>query len=218
MRGASFLFPYGNATPGVIPRTLPSNGFSPAPLFAHGGGHHLRTPTNRHAAVPSLSLRRMDQNSKVVWSMLAGVLVFMVGEGAGFAESFYWAIVTASSIGYGDVVPTTAPMRWFTVFYRYVRGFTLSPYFPGGGAGTRLVFSLATACRFFSFSARLLVTATTAVPHDGEAPNVLQVATRSMFEDTEAWPRLFCLFFRLSAAGKSTYYYRGTGQPIALAQ
>eukprot|EP00903_Cladosiphon_okamuranus_P022270 g20477.t1 len=49
-----------------------------------------------------------------------GVIVFMMGEGTGFVTSFYWAIVTASSIGYGDIVPTTTPMRWFTVLYSFV--------------------------------------------------------------------------------------------------
>ncbi|CAM9569496.1 unnamed protein product [Scytosiphon promiscuus] len=46
-----------------------------------------------------------------------GLVVFMVGEGASFTTSFYWVIVTSSSIGYGDVVPTSRTMRWFTSFY-----------------------------------------------------------------------------------------------------
>lgn len=67
----------------------------------------------------------------MIWSLrLTGVLVFMVGEGVGFVTSFYWAVVTSSSIGYGDVVPTTSPMRWFTAFYRWVGGFTLTPNLP----------------------------------------------------------------------------------------
>lgn len=49
----------------------------------------------------------------------AGALIFMAGEGADFVTSFYWAVVTSSSIGYGDVVPTTTAMRCFTAFYRY---------------------------------------------------------------------------------------------------
>lgn len=50
--------------------------------------------------------------------MWAGVVVFMIGEDTAFVPSFYWTIVTSSSIGYGDVVPSTAAMRWFTSFYR----------------------------------------------------------------------------------------------------
>ncbi|CAM9927987.1 unnamed protein product, partial [Hapterophycus canaliculatus] len=41
----------------------------------------------------------------------------MIGEDAGFFLSFYWVVVTSSSIGYGDIVPTTTAMRWFTSFY-----------------------------------------------------------------------------------------------------
>lgn len=44
----------------------------------------------------------------------------MAGEDSGFTESFYWAVVTASTIGYGDVVATTSAMRWFTTFFSIV--------------------------------------------------------------------------------------------------
>lgn len=49
--------------------------------------------------------------------LIAGVVVFMLGEEASFMTSLYWVIVTSSSIGYGDVVPTSPAMRWFTTFY-----------------------------------------------------------------------------------------------------
>eukprot|EP00904_Undaria_pinnatifida_P002253 jgi/Undpi1/12028/HiC_scaffold_4.g01727.m1 len=48
------------------------------------------------------------------------VAVFMLGEDEGLFTSLYWVIVTSSTIGYGDVVPTTGRMKWFTVFYSIV--------------------------------------------------------------------------------------------------
>lgn len=46
-----------------------------------------------------------------VYAVLAfggsGVVAFKYGEDTNFTTSFYWAVVTASTIGYGDVVPTT---------------------------------------------------------------------------------------------------------------
>ncbi|CAM9195138.1 unnamed protein product [Ectocarpus sp. 12 AP-2014] len=49
--------------------------------------------------------------------VVVGVVAFMLGEGTPFTTSLYWVIVTSSTIGYGDVVPTSPAMKWFTSFY-----------------------------------------------------------------------------------------------------
>lgn len=84
-------------------------------LPGRGKLRRCRPPTNTppHPFMAELTNRRT-----LVVAVSTGALVFMLGEGAGFVTSFYWAVVTASSIGYGDVVPTTPPMQWFTAFYR----------------------------------------------------------------------------------------------------
>eukprot|EP00981_Chlorochromonas_danica_P000370 scaffold90_cov163-Ochromonas_danica.AAC.25 len=42
----------------------------------------------------------------------------MVGiEGWNFSDAFYWACVTTMTVGYGDVVPTTASGKIFTIIY-----------------------------------------------------------------------------------------------------
>eukprot|EP00752_Nemacystus_decipiens_P004813 g4380.t1 len=66
--------------------------------------------------------RRMLAHRVILLSVVIflGVVIFMLGEEYGFITSFYWAVVTASSIGYGDVVPTSPAMRWFTAFYSIV--------------------------------------------------------------------------------------------------
>eukprot|EP00415_Alexandrium_ostenfeldii_P002700 UN2700 len=35
-------------------------------------------------------------------------------------RSFYWACVTVTTVGFGDVVPTTNVAKWFTIFYMIV--------------------------------------------------------------------------------------------------
>ncbi|MFZ0699056.1 MAG: NAD-binding protein [Thermoplasmata archaeon] len=70
------------------------------------------------AAFYSTLLRRL-------WKFLAAYVALLLGASAGFymlesgrddlGTSFYWAVVTIATIGYGDVVPTNANARWFTI-------------------------------------------------------------------------------------------------------
>lgn len=44
-------------------------------------------------------------------SLLLGAVVFSAAEGKSFADGLWWATVTALTIGYGDLTPTTATGR-----------------------------------------------------------------------------------------------------------
>jgi len=60
-----------------------------------------------------------------LWKFLAAYASLLIGAGIGFyilekgqkdlGASFYWAVITISTVGYGDVVPTNAASRWFTI-------------------------------------------------------------------------------------------------------
>ena len=49
--------------------------------------------------------------------LLVGTAVYATFEGLSFVDAFYLSGVTLSTLGYGDVVPESAPGKIFTVLY-----------------------------------------------------------------------------------------------------
>ena len=46
-----------------------------------------------------------------------GTVTFHILEGWGFIDSFYFSAMTATTVGYGDFIPTKTSSKIFTVFY-----------------------------------------------------------------------------------------------------
>src|SRR3989338_109200 len=57
--------------------------------------------------------------STVIAMMVFGTLAYHELEGWGYVDSFYFTGVTLSTIGYGDLYPTTDISKIFTVFYAF---------------------------------------------------------------------------------------------------
>ena len=46
-----------------------------------------------------------------------GTIIYSIREGWGIVDSFYFSVMTLTTIGYGDFAPTTSWMRLYTVIY-----------------------------------------------------------------------------------------------------
>jgi len=56
----------------------------------------------------------------VVVTLLAGTLFYRQAEGWSFLDSLYFSVVTLTTVGYGDLSPSTAAGKNFTIVYIFV--------------------------------------------------------------------------------------------------
>lgn len=53
----------------------------------------------------------------VVFLLLSGSIFYRIVEGWGFVDSIYFSVMTLSTVGYGDLHPTTQLSKIFTMVY-----------------------------------------------------------------------------------------------------
>ncbi len=70
-------------------------------------------------SVPNFLERHPDSTVAVLaWGLLTvGTVVYRLVEGWSWVDSFYFSSVAATTVGFGDLTPTTDVSKVFTVFY-----------------------------------------------------------------------------------------------------
>jgi voltage-gated potassium channel len=53
-------------------------------------------------------------------SIVVAAALFSIAEGTNFGDSFYWAFVSATTIGYGDISPATVAGRTMLFFFVHI--------------------------------------------------------------------------------------------------
>lgn len=56
----------------------------------------------------------------VALTLLSGTLFYRKAEGWSLVDSLYFSVITLTTVGYGDLAPTTAVSKIFTVAYLFI--------------------------------------------------------------------------------------------------
>ena len=65
----------------------------------------------------NIKLQIASAISALIGMIILGTIVYKFLEGWTWIQSFYFSVITLSTVGYGDLHPTTEISRFFTAFY-----------------------------------------------------------------------------------------------------
>lgn len=71
-----------------------------------------------HRAASDREFRALAFMTSVL--LLSGTLFYSYAEGWNLLDSLYFSVMTMTTIGYGDLVPTTSLSKVFTIIYTFV--------------------------------------------------------------------------------------------------
>ncbi|MGH3657551.1 MAG: potassium channel family protein [Micromonosporaceae bacterium] len=66
-----------------------------------------------------------------ITSLLVAALLFSLAEGRAYLDSLWWCVVTALTIGYGDIAPETAAGRVVAIVFQHFWIFGIAPLIIG---------------------------------------------------------------------------------------
>ncbi|MBU1196954.1 potassium channel family protein [Candidatus Micrarchaeota archaeon] len=79
----------------------------------------IRKPKSHHTNSRDRDLGLFVGLSSVGGLLLLGTLFYHIYEGWNYVDSFYFAAMTLTTVGYGDLIPSTDISKMFTVFFAF---------------------------------------------------------------------------------------------------
>ena len=67
--------------------------------------------------------RKPDTRALILWMvglLIVGTIFYHVAEGWNWLDSFYFCVITLSTVGYGDLDPSTPESKIFTIVYIFM--------------------------------------------------------------------------------------------------
>jgi len=85
---------------------------------------HAEVASGRHGHKNQQALLRTFL--EVSFTVMVGTLAYQAIEKVSLVKAFYWCCVTVTTVGYGDVTPSTDAGKWFAIVYMLLGTFVMA--------------------------------------------------------------------------------------------